>query len=79
MANTNVLMTRIDNHLVKGFLGETYTLLFGGSAVGLGFLDIITPALALIGAILALVSGIYTLKLRRVQLKDYQENKTLNS
>jgi len=68
-------MSRFDNHLVKGFLGETYTLLFGGSAVLGGILDILTPILALIGAILAIVSGFYTLRLRRLQFKDHQEHR----
>ena len=70
MPNQTTYMTRINTHLLKGFFGETTTVLFGGGAAGLGFLEIITPILALIAVLLAVISGIYTLRIKRIDLKQ---------
>lgn len=61
-------MTRLDDFLLHRWIGEGLALSFAGSGV-LGVLEYITPILAFLGALLSVIAGIYTVRLKRAGLK----------
>ena len=62
-------MTRLNDFLLHRYFGEAFAFSFGAGSGILGVLEYLTPILAFLGALLSVIAGIYTVRLKRAGLK----------
>lgn len=58
-------MSKLDITLLRSSVGEAVAIFLGGGSVALDVLGWITPVMGFLGALLGLVAGCYTLRLKR--------------
>lgn len=63
-------MTRLNDFLLHRWIGEGFSFGFAASSGILGVLEYLTPILAFLGALLSVIAGIYTVRLKRAGLKQ---------
>jgi ABC-type branched-subunit amino acid transport system permease subunit len=65
--NLNETMTKLNVTLLRSVAGESVAIGLGGGSVALDALGWITPIVGLIGALLGVAAGWYTLRLKRAE------------